>query len=236
MQTKSAYFVIPDGILEDVWDDESLENCVILTKYVKENLSDKIKDGDVLGPSDEEKYRNSGCYFWDAKEGKVVCFESDLDDYGCLPLSFDITRFGVHHFDSVMQHNSYVRLPANCINHITYTATYGMPPSDLKYKTEPQENIVWAYFFIENQKYYVIGVPIDCTYKQYEIKGSGKHGDVIVHQISPDGQSTEYLRDSDVYVANFMRLFLNNVYSGHISSVCAENGYESLENVLYVCC
>ncbi len=211
----SKYFEIPETVQIDN-DDESLENCEILTKYANEFLIDKM-DGDVLGPPKDQQYRNAGCYFWDGKEQKVIPFGSDLDEYGCLPPSFDITRFGIHHFDNVMEHNSYVRIPKDCIDQIMRTAEYGIPPM-LDKKT------VWAYFFSEGRRYYVIGIPVDASHKESEI--------IEVAHSNP----TTYEQDSNEYAANFMRLFIDNIHKGLIDSVAHEEGYKSKDSVLYVHC
>ena len=219
----SSYFEIPETIQIDD-DDESLANCEILTKYVNEFLIDQIKDGDVLGPLKVQQYRNAGCYFWDGKEQKVILFGSDLDEDGCLPPSFDIVRFGIHHFDNVMEHNSYVRVSKDCIDQIIRTAEYGVSPILNK-------KAVWAYFFVNDQKYYVIGVSTDASYKESEIIGARSYGWIVAN-----ANLSQYDLESSEYAANFMRLFISNVHNGQIDSVAHEEGYDVKNNVLYVHC
>lgn len=223
----SKYYVIPQNLLEND-DDESLENCNILTNYVKDNLLNQIKDGDMLGPLEDDRYRNSGCYFWDEHLNSVVCLSADLDDYGCLPESFDITRFEIHHFDKVLYHNNYVRIPKNYIEQIMYTAVYDVLPKDLNI-TNKSEKAVWAYFFINNQTYYIVGVPLDVGYTTGTLVGANEYGLVVEMSENKELNSVEYAVD-------FMKKFIINVYNGFISSVPLEEGYPLKDNVMYINC
>ncbi len=97
--------------LEDLCAPEyELEVASKLTTSVAERKL-PIKKGDVVGlhPYDDH-YRNDGCFIFDGEQ--VIPLDSSIDEYGAVPPSFKVsdTEFSIHHWESVITHNSIFHL------------------------------------------------------------------------------------------------------------------------------
>jgi hypothetical protein len=221
LNERSKYIQAPLDLCEKLETDSVLKP---LNRWVAQYGN--AKDGDCI-LTEPNPCRNDGKYLWDAKKEKLVEFDCDLDEYGCIPRAFDIRRFPLHYFSHVLDHNDYVRLDNTLIEQIVTQAVYGFPP-----KTEwESEKRVWSKFFVGEKMYYVMGIPENCLYKEKEIIGE-TFGEAIVRCSSGEGE--KYDVNSLEYAVNFMRTFIDAVRLGQINFRDEDGG--TSEDTLFVNC
>jgi hypothetical protein len=232
---KSTYYTVNTLTKEIVGDDdESQQTLDVLTSFVKTFLPD-IKDGDVIGlDSQQESYRNTANFFWDAKEQKVIPMGEDLDEYGCAPPHFTYPRFPLHFFESVLTHNNFVRLEKRFVEQIRRHAKYGQVPVELQALcTIPIPESCWSFFMHGNDKHYVLGIPSDANYRENEV--IAEHGDQGETYTSGNAEAIKV--GTIEYITNFMRLFMDNVCNERICFTSNETNYGCISSdVLFVEC
>jgi hypothetical protein len=202
----------------------------------------QIKDGDVIGAdSQNDTYRNTAnafwdtaTAFWDAQTQRVINFGDDLDEYGCAPSHFSFPRFLLHYFESVLTHNNFVRLEKRFLEQIRNHARYGQVPEELQTLcTEKIPNVVWSFFIHGKTKHYVLGIPVDVEYVSQEITYQNEYGE----SHTTGGDLTKHKVGSIDYVANFMRLFMDNACAERICFTSDEQDYGcDSQDVLFVMC
>lgn len=226
-EMKSSFIDIYDDIIEKMSEDDDDEsNLDVLTTWVKFSGL-KIKDGDCLIV--RNGYRNEGKFLWDEQRKRVVNLDYtyDIDEYGCIPKSFDLSRFPAQFFSEIIDHNNFIRLKNDFIFQIVQHATFSQPPNELNI----EDKIVWSYFMSRKTKYYVIGIASDAKYREHRVREEDMGAHYMEHE-----EMNELEVDSLEYAVNFMRMFVDRVKSERIEFLNSSSSEKTPENWLFVQC
>lgn len=127
MSTSAAYFYIEPVAVNlteeeiDNFDYNEEEVAALLTELVAER-SLAVRRGDIVSiQTDEERYRNSGCFVFDGSKVIPLGSEAEIDDYGYVPPSIQVsdTEFSITHWSDIVAHNSIFWLAQPILDRMT---------------------------------------------------------------------------------------------------------------------
>lgn len=127
MSTSAAYFYIEPSAVDltdeeiDNFDYNEEEVAAQLTELVAER-SLAVKRGDIVAiQTDEERYRNTGCFIFDGTKVIPLGDEHEIDEYGYVPPSIQVsdTEFSITHWEDTIAHNSIFWLAQPILDRMT---------------------------------------------------------------------------------------------------------------------